>query len=111
MNELKLNIARELAREAFNEAGSENGSGPATTTLGASGKRKELSEIQAERLARSARAIAEPQTNQLYSAAIERQMVTRVKMEQVVPSLTALGKDDRCSMHTLAVRTVRSFQV
>lgn len=110
MNELRLSIARELAQQAFGGPG-HVGRDDVSAPSALSAAEKDMKRILTDRMARSARTIAEPTTNLLYSAGAERQMVTSAKMELVLPSLTSLGKDDRCSMHTLAVRTTKSLQV
>ena len=110
MNELKLSIARELAQQAFGGPGHVRREDVAAPSA-LSAAEEDMKRLRAERMARSARAIAEPSTVELYSAAIERQMVTSAKMELVLPSLASLGKDDKCSIHNLAVRTIKSLQV
>jgi hypothetical protein len=110
MNELKLSIARELAQKAFGGAG--HGSrGEAEGVEAPGAKEAAAAKLRAQRMAHSARAIANPYSELLYSASIERQLVTTTKVEQIIPALTSLGQDDRCSMHTLALRTVKSIEV
>ena len=111
MNELKLSIAREIAQHAFGDLTAGEGGGP--TAVGTAGNSREetVSRIMAERMAHSACAIANPNSELLYSAVIERQLITSTKIDQVIPTVSSLGKDDRCSMHTLVVRTIASITV
>lgn len=110
MNELKLSIARELARQAFGNSSNDHKDSDAAPDA-ISDDEVLRQRLFMDRMARSARTIAEPTTKLLYSPAIERQMVTNAKMELILPSLVSLGQDDRCSMQNLAVQTIKSFQV
>lgn len=110
MNELKLSIARELAQQAFGDATAARDP-RAQAEDGVDSKVLNQKLLISARQTRSARTIADPQTRLVYSAAMERQCVTSIKIDQIVPALSSLANDDRCSMHTLVVRTIRRVQV